>query len=257
MNILGKILENKRSELKELRSRALPSPPPLRPLELKRGPGEPLRLICEFKRRSPSAGPLSDALSLEERVQRYEENGASAVSVLCDREFFAGGFEDLGRAYLATNLPLLAKEFVIDEVQLDLARAYGASLVLLIVRCLDDRALEALARGARERGLVPFFEVASVEELRRALDLGADYIGVNARDLDTLKMDAARAEAVLAAMPDSVVRAHFSGIKSAEDVSALLKGPADAALIGECLMRQADPSELLASFARAARGAVD
>lgn len=257
MNILETILENKRTELKALRGRALPAPPPLRPVQLKRGPGEPLRLICEFKRRSPSAGQLSDAMSLEERVQRYEQNGAAAVSVLCDKEFFAGSFEDLARAYQATNLPLLAKEFVIDEIQLDFARAFGASLVLLIVRCLNDRELEDLAQGARARGLVPFFEVADHAELRRALELGAEHIGVNARDLDTLKMDAARAEAVLRDMPDSVVRAHFSGVKSAEAVTALRSGPADAALIGECLMRQEDPSALLASFARAARGAVD
>lgn len=256
MSLLETILAQKRSELADLRGRRLPSPPPLRSVRLKRGANEPLRLICEFKRQSPSAGRLSDALSIEQRAKLYENCGASVMSVLCDSHFFAGSFEDLARASGATSLPLLAKEFVIDEVQLDAARAFGASLVLLIVRCLDDQKLAELAQAARDRDLVPLFEVADSAELARALTLGADHIGVNARDLDTLAMDAGRAETVLAEMPESVVRGHFSGIKTAASVDELRRGPADLALIGECLMRQDDPSALLSSFAQAARGAL-
>lgn len=257
MSLLETILAQKRAELPALRARRLPSPPPARSVHLKRGPDDPLRLICEFKRRSPSAGLLSDALSIEERVRAYEEGGASAVSVLCDSQFFSGSFEDLARARDVSTLPLLAKEFIIDEIQLDAARAFGASLVLLIVRCLDDPQLATLAAAARERDLVPLFEIADSAELARALSLGAEHVGVNARDLDTLAMDAARAEAVLAEMPRSIVRGHFSGIKTAAAVDDLRRGPADVALIGECLMRVDDPSPLLSSFARAARGALD
>lgn len=256
MGVLAEILAAKQEDVRELRKRSLPPPPPRRPVRLTRGPGEPLWLIAEIKRRSPSAGALSTRLSVGERAAAYERAGAAMVSVLCDARFFDGSYAHLAEARGAVALPLLCKEFVIDEVQLDAARAFGASLVLLIVRCLDDQKLAELAQAARDRDLVPLFEVADSAELARALTLGADHIGVNARDLDTLAMDAGRAETVLAEMPESVVRGHFSGIKTAASVDELRRGPADLALIGECLMRQDDPSALLSSFAQAARGAL-
>ncbi len=248
MSLLERILGQKQSELEGLRSRRLPSPPPRRALDLSREPGQPLRIICEIKRRSPSAGPLNTTLSVGARARAYERGGASMVSVLCDSAFFDGGFEHLGEARDTCALPLLCKEFVIDEVQLDAARAYGADAVLLIVRCLTPERVAALHRAALERELVPFVEVATEAEVPIALEAGATLVGVNARDLDTLGMDGARAERILGSLPSAVTRVHLSGLRTPDDVACVAAGPADAALIGEALMRLDDPEPLLASL---------
>jgi indole-3-glycerol phosphate synthase len=254
MGVLAEILTRKQSELSALRARRLPSPPALRPVALARADNAGrLSLITEIKRRSPSAGALSTALSVAERAQAYERAGASMLSVLCDTHFFDGAYEHLQQARAACSLPLLCKEFVVDEAQLDAARAYGADAVLLIVRCVSPERLAALIAGARERQLVPFVEIASEDELRAALHGGADLIGVNARDLDTLTMDAERAARVLAAIPAGIVKVHLSGLSKPDDVSRILQGPADAALVGEALMRADDPEPLLSSLVAAAR----
>lgn len=255
MGLLAKILAQKTSELPALRARALPAPPARRPLALGRAQNAGrLSLITEIKRRSPSAGTLSTALSVAERASAYERAGAAMLSVLCDAHFFDGEYQHLVEARAATTLPLLCKEFVIDEAQLDAARAFGADAVLLVVRCLTTARTAELIAAARARQLVPFVEVMSEEELQVALDGGAELIGVNARDLDTLVMDAERAARVLAAIPDSIVRVHLSGVSKAEDVARLRQAGADAALVGEALMRADDPEPLLRGLAAAARG---
>lgn len=246
MGVLAEILASKRDELPELIRRALPAPPPRRVIELARNAGEPLRLIAEIKRRSPSAGPLSVALSVAERARAYERAGARLISVLTDRRYFDGGYEHLLAAREGAALPLLCKDFVIDERQLDAARAFGADAVLLIVRCLDAGSLARLHSAARARELVPFVEVATEDEARLALDVGAELVGVNARDLDTLAMDPARAERVLALLPRSVTRVHLSGIGSPDAVARVARTGVDAALVGEALMRADDPEPLLA-----------
>lgn len=248
MRVLERILDQKKSELAGLRARRLPSPPPRRPVGLSREAGQPLKIISEIKRRSPSAGALNTTLSVAARARAYERGGASMVSVLCDSAFFDGGFEHLGEAREACSLPLLCKEFVIDEVQLDAARAYGADAVLLIVRCLAPERVSALHRAALERDLVPFVEIASEDEGRLALDAGATLIGVNARDLDTLAMDAEPADRILRGLPAETTRVHLSGLRTPDDVARVAAGPADAALIGEALMRLDDPQAFLASL---------
>lgn len=253
MSVLERILASKRSELPLLRQKKLPTPPSELPAFVGKRRNGPLRLLCEIKRQSPSAGALSRALSVTDRARVYEQSGASAISVLCDGPYFDGSYDDLLRAREGSKLPLLCKEFIIDECQLDAARAFGASAALLIVRCIHPARLEPLIEATEERGLVPFVEAFSEEEVKRALDAGATTIGVNARDLDTLVIDAERAAQVLASLPDSVVCAHLSGVKTPEDVRAVRAGPSDAALVGEVLMRQDDPSSLLRSLVRAAR----
>lgn len=252
MGVLEQILISKRGELSELRKRRLPSPPPLVPARLRRTAEDPLRLICEIKRRSPSAGELSRVLSVEARAISYEGAGAHMISVLCDGPFFGGSFEDLAEARRATQLPLLCKEFILDESQLDAARAYGGSAALLIVRCLSPEELTRLIRAAEERDLLPLVEITSVEEARVALDAGATHLGVNARDLDTLKMDLDRARLILEQLPLDIVACHFSGVKTPESVRELARSRVDAALVGEILMRQDDPSALLGSFVQTA-----
>lgn len=254
MGHLSEIVAQKNRELASLRARALPAAPERRPITLDRaGNGGRLSLITEIKLRSPSAGKLSTVLSVAERARAYERGGASMLSVLCDARFFDGDYQHLVEARAATKLPLLCKEFVIDEAQLDAARAYGADAVLLIVRCVAPARTAVLIRAARDRNLVPFVEVASEEELAIALDGGADLIGVNARDLDTLVMDAARAARVLAAIPPGVTRAHLSGLGKPEDVARIKASGADAALVGEALMRADDPEPLLQTLVAAAR----
>jgi indole-3-glycerol phosphate synthase len=164
MGVLEQILKQKHSELAELRRQKLPAPPELRPVRLARQADQPLNILAEIKRRSPSAGVLSTTLSVAERAAAYERAGARVTSVLCDTQFFGGSYTDLVLARSSSNTPLLCKEFVIDEVQLDCARAYGAEAILLICRCLDPRSLERLLDAAVERGLLPLVEVATDAE---------------------------------------------------------------------------------------------
>jgi indole-3-glycerol phosphate synthase len=245
MSVLDDILRNKRAELATLRGLPLPSPPPPRPVQLGRGAADGLRFIAEIKHRSPSAGALSTRLGVAERAAAYERGGAHMISVLCDATFFGGAYEHLALARAATSLPILCKEFVIDELQLDLARSYGADAVLLIARCLEPARLRALAGAARERGLEVLAEVHAPAEVPVVLAAGARLVGVNARDLDTLVLNAAQAERILSDLPASVTRLHLSGLRTEAQVSAVAASRVDAALIGECLMRQDDPTELL------------
>lgn len=223
---------------------------------LARGPGEPLRLIAENKRRSPSAGPLSTALSVGDRAVAYARGGAAMISVLCDARFFGGSFEHLVEARRALDeaklaVPLLAKEFIIDARQLEEAAASGADAALLIARIVSPEQLRELTLQARELALEPFVEVVTEDELCAALDADAKVIGVNARDLDTLAMDAAGAARVLAAIPHDRIAVHLSGLKCPDDVRAVATGDVDAALIGEALMREDDPSPLLRAMVKA------
>jgi indole-3-glycerol phosphate synthase len=249
--LLARILDQKRAELPALRARKLPASAGPRPFSLRRAAGN-LQLIAEIKFRSPSAGALSTALSVSERARAYQRGGASMISVLCDTRFFDGAFAHLAEARAACDLPLLCKEFVIDESQLDAAAAYGADAVLLIARCLSEERLNQLTRAARARKLEPFVEVVSDEESKMAVSAGASLIGVNARDLDTLVMDAARPARMLAELPPTVSRVHLSGIASPADIRRVAASPADAALIGEALMREDQPEARLRALVAAA-----
>jgi indole-3-glycerol phosphate synthase len=263
LSLLADILATKRAEIAELRTR--PRAPGAQTTRatidvvgaLRRPPGTPLRLIAEVKLRSPSAGSLSRALTPAARAMAYAEAGASMVSVLCDRRYFDGSWTDLSacRMHLdgaGRGVPLLAKEFVIDERQIEEARDRGADAVLLIARIVSRTQLADLARAARAEGIEPLVEVVDESEIDAAVEARARVIGVNVRDLDTLVMDAGRATRVLAAVPPEIVAVHFSGIRSSADVALIARDRADAALVGEALMRQDDPRPLLTSMVREA-----
>jgi indole-3-glycerol phosphate synthase len=252
MTVLDEILAATRAEIARLKREPVVDVghTPLAPALRRHGA---LRLIAEIKRRSPSAGALSAKLSVAERAAAYAACGATMISVLVDRAHFDGGYEDLAVARRATDLPLLAKGFALDEVQLESARRAGADAVLLIVRILDDEALRALIAGARARSLTPIVEVVDEDELARAVGADASVIGVNARDLSTLVMDRERAARVLAAIPADRVRLWFSGVSTPDEVRALAAQDVDGALIGESLMRRDDPAELLRAMVAAAR----
>lgn len=227
---------------------------------LRRAAGQPLRLIAENKRKSPSAGALSTALTAGERAVRYAESGAAMVSVLCDEPFFGGSWADVVDARVALaaaghSIPVLAKEFVLDERQLREACASGADAVLLIARILDRQRLRELFVQAETLGLESLVEVVTEEELEWALAAGAQIIGVNARDLDTLVMDAERATRVLDAVPGGCIPVYLSGLKGPDDVPRIARSGAHAALVGETLMREDDPRARLRAMVEAAAAA--
>ena len=258
--LLERIVASKRAEVAALK-KTVRAPSRRETCDVVRALRRPseLALITEVKFRSPSAGALSRVMDLSARVSAYARAGAAMISVLCDQPFFDGSYEDLQRARRTldgafSHVPILAKEFVIDPVQLEVARAEGADAALLIARILPGDALARLSDACRALRLEPFVEVADEDELARALDVGSRVIGVNARDLDTLAMDPARAEHVVARIPASCVAVHFSGVRGEEDVARIAGTRADAALVGESLMREDDPFNLLKRMlARASR----
>ena len=207
----------------------------------------PPSFLSEIKHRSPSAGViLPDAASRIESIARaYRRGGASALSVVIEQDFFGGDPSWLPRAKAASGLPVLMKDFVVDEVQLDFAAALGADAVLLIVSALDDETLRRLHCAARSRGLAVLVEAHDEVEIRRALAAGAEIVGVNARDLGTFKVDLPGMARLGALLPPSVVRVAESGIKTRADVETLSAAGYGAFLVGETLLRATDPARAL------------
>jgi len=206
------------------------------------GPG--LAAIAEIKRRSPSAGDLRPDADPATLVREFERSGASAISVLVD-ERFAGSPADLRAARAATSLPLLAKGFFRDSAELADLRRDGADAVLLLLRDLDDSRVADLTNAARELGLDALVEAHDAEELDRAIELGADPIGINARDLGTFAIDrSAQLDLVAQAPRDRIVIAE-SGIESRAQAAAAELAGADAVLVGSTLMRAPDPGAKL------------
>ncbi|HUA11359.1 MAG TPA: indole-3-glycerol phosphate synthase TrpC [Solirubrobacteraceae bacterium] len=200
-------------------------------------------VIAEFKRRSPSAGVLAAAPDLLAVVGAYERGGAVALSILTEEANFAGNLDDLRAARAASALPLLRKDFVVDEYQLRESVDVGADAVLLIVAALDQEDLVRLHDRATELALDALVEVHDAEELRRALDAGARLIGVNNRDLRDLSVDVTRTQSLMPLVPDGVTVVSESGISTAEQVRVLAAAGVDGVLVGESLMRSGDPAD--------------
>jgi indole-3-glycerol phosphate synthase len=199
-----------------------------------------LSLIAEFKRRSPSAGPIADA-SVSGTVQAFERGGATALSVLTDEAHFGGDLDDLRAARESCDLPILRKDFVVDPYQLYEAAANGADAVLLIVRALDDPQLATLHADALSLDLDPLVEVHDVRELERALKLDAHVIGINNRDLDTGEVEIATTFELMPDVPAGKTVVAESGISHPAELDELERVGVDAVLIGEALMRAPDP----------------
>jgi indole-3-glycerol phosphate synthase len=260
--VLERILESTREEL-ERRKRERP-PEELEYLAFAvggRGEVSPRRfgaalrepgiaVIAEFKRRSPSAGTLREAPDLHELVGAYERGGASALSVLTEEKHFDGALEDVRAARTACELPILRKDFIVDDYQLYEAKVAGADAVLLIVAALQSADLAALHEGASRLGLDVLVEVHDREELQTALKMGAELIGINNRDLRDFSVDVARTEKLMGEIPAGVTVVSESGIAGAEQLVKLEDAGVDAVLVGEALMRSADPEAAL----RALRG---
>jgi len=213
-----------------------------------------VNIIAECKRRSPARGVLARSYEPGEIARVYERAGAAAISVITETTFFDGALAHLEAVRAATSLPLLRKDFVLDEYQLYEARAAGADAVLLIVALLDDRSLERLARCAADLGLAALVEVHSSLEIEAARDAGADIIGVNSRDLRTLAVDVRVCDALIRHAPHGCVMVAESGMRSREDVERLAACGYHAFLIGELLMTAPDPAAALAALAGAPGG---
>jgi len=255
-NILHRIVDVKRAEVRalrgrasELRERASSASPPRGFAAALRRPGE-VRLLAEVKRRSPSAGEIRPGADPVDVARAYREGGAAALSVLTDRDFFGGELAFLERVRAAVDLPVLRKDFVIHPLQLWEARAADADAVLLIVRILTDAEMAGLLTLASELGMDALVEAHTAEEMDRALAAGATLVGINNRDLATFVTDLGLSISLAKGVSEEVTLVAESGIRTAADVDRLGAAGFDAILVGESLMRQPD----LAAAARALVG---
>jgi indole-3-glycerol phosphate synthase len=259
MDRLQQILEVKRAEVAKL----LPRAEHLRAAALQRnefrgfaraidrGP-DALGLIAEVKKASPSAGTIVAEFDPVRIATAYESAGAHAISVLTDSRFFQGELNHLAAVRSAVRLPCLRKDFIIHETQIYEASVAGADAVLLIVAALDDASLAALHRTAELCQLDALVEVHTLEELDRALDVGARMIGINNRNLATFEVDLATTETISEEVPDHVVLVSESGIKTADDAQRALDCGCNAILVGEALMRSGDVATELKALLRIA-----
>lgn len=214
---------------------------------------ETVSVIAEVKRRSPGAGDINTGLSPSVLAGGYAEGGAAAISVLTDGTYFQGSLGDLVGLRQQIPIPLLRKDFVIDERQVYEARGAGADLVLLIVRILSQSQLLTLHRLVSDLGMVALVEVHDEEELSRAMEVGGRLIGINNRDLNTFQTDLSVTERLAPGIPSDVLLVAESGIKTVEDVQRVADAGADAILVGEALVRSANPRDAVAAFSAVAR----
>lgn len=208
-----------------------------------------MSLICEFKRRSPSAGEIAPGVRLADQVKAYEAGGAAALSILTDEKHFDGRPADLAEARRNSTLPILRKDFIVDGYQLVEAAVGGADAVLLIVAVLDDRQLVDFQQRAADLDLDCLVEVHSEPELERALECGAEIIGINNRNLDTGVVDVDTTYQLVTDVPTGHTVVTESGISHREELIEMDRVGIDAALIGESLMRSGDPEDKVRELA--------
>lgn len=207
-----------------------------------------VRLIAEIKRASPSQGPLAAIPSAQDLAAEYADAGADAISVLTEARRFGGSLDDLRAVRDAVDVPLLRKDFISTEYQLLEARACGADMVLLIVAALDQSTLAGLFRFAHELGLSVLVETHTHDEVRRAMDLGATLVGVNARNLTTFEIDRSLFGNVRGLFDDGVTAVAESAVSDILDVQNYRDAGADIVLVGETLVRSPSPSTLITQF---------
>src|ERR1700720_4631137 len=244
MNRLDKILRVKRAEIKRLRSRAAELDREARTRTdfrdfrsaLQRS-DDKLGVIAEIKKASPSAGIIAVSFDPVGGAKDYERGGANALSVLTDTKFFQGKLQDLADVWRVVSVPLLRKDFILDEIQIAESAANGADAILLIVAALEQKQLVHLLHTTATYQLDALVEVHTREELNRALDAGATIIGINNRNLATFDVDLAVTEKLCRDVPDEIVLISESGIKTLRDVARVKACGVDAILVGEALMR--------------------
>ncbi|GGM38604.1 indole-3-glycerol phosphate synthase [Micromonospora sonchi] len=235
--------------LERIRELAAAAPPPLDAYAALRRPG--VAVIAEVKRASPSKGKLAEIADPAELAGGYAAGGARAISVLTEGRWFGGSLDDLAAVRAAVKIPVLRKDFVVSSYQVHEARAYGADLVLLIVAALEQNALVGLLERIESLGMTALVEVHDEEEADRALEAGAQVIGVNARDLRTLEVDRSAFERIAPGLPSSIVKIAESGVRGPHDLIRYASAGADAVLVGEGLVTQKSPREAVAELVNA------
>jgi indole-3-glycerol phosphate synthase len=245
-------LEERKREtpLAELRSRVADMAPALDPVPAFGLPG--VSIIAEVKRKSPSKGELADIPDPALLATQYAAGGAAAISVLTERRRFGGSLADLDAVRAHVDIPVLRKDFVIEPYQLWEARAHGADLALLMVVSLSDTQLAELLGLCAELGLTALVESHTAEEVGRAVDSGAELLGINARDLRTLKVDRSVFAELAPLIPEGAVRVAESGVAGPQDVAEYRGWGADVVLVGEALVRSGDPRTAVRDFIESA-----
>ena len=258
--VLDSIIEGVREDLtarmaetplREIAARAAEAAPALNAhaaLQGGRTDSAGVRIISEVKRSSPSKGELADIPDPAELAQAYEQGGASVISVLTERRRFRGSLADLGAVRAAVDIPVLRKDFMVEEYQFHEARAYGADLVLLIVAALDDAQLRDFLALTHDLGMNALVEAHTEEEIERAVAAEAKIVGVNVRNLKTLDVDIAHYEAMARHLPADAVRIAESGVDGPDVVADYARQGADAVLVGEALFKDGEPAEALRRF---------
>ena len=256
--MLDEILEGVRADLAERQSRvslgqlkdqARKASSPRDALATLKAQG--VSVIAEVKRASPSRGAMAAIDDPAALAGDYEAGGAAVISVLTEQRRFGGSLEDLASVRRAVQIPVLRKDFVVSSYQLWEARAYGADLALLIVAALEQNALISLVERAVSIGLVPLVEVHTRAELDRAVDAGAQVIGVNTRNLATLQVDRTVFSRLAPLIPEGVVKIAESGVRGPHDLLAYAAAGADAVLVGESLVTGKDPRSAVADLVTA------
>jgi len=253
VGILERIVQAKRAEVEHEKERlpmrraielASAAPPPQDFAAALRRPSR-INVIAEVKRASPSRGPIREGADPSDVARAYGAAGAAAISVLTDARFFLGAPEHLAAVRQAVDRPLLRKDFLFDEYQIYRSRALGADAVLLIARILSIKELKTLIGVSRSLHIEPLVEIHSEDDAAKALDCGAAIVGVNNRDLSTMKTSLETSLRLAPLLPPTVLKVSESGIEERSDIERLRAAGYDAFLIGERLMREPDPGAAL------------
>ncbi|MGH7493393.1 MAG: indole-3-glycerol phosphate synthase TrpC [bacterium] len=252
-DVFERILAHKREEVRAAKTktpshrleRTVHEMPPAHDFAAALRSGNDVAIIAEMKKASPSSGVLREDFDAGKIATGYARNGAAALSVLTDENFFQGSFANLQSARRACVLPLLCKDFIVDAYQILMARAHGADAILLIATALEGGALAQLQREAHALGMHALIEIHDEKELDLALAQGAKIIGVNNRDLRTFQISLQTSLRLLPMIPPTAVRVAESGIQQRVEVEHLRDAGVDAILVGTQLMRQPDPGAAL------------
>lgn len=247
-DLAARAADNSLQRVRQHAAEAAPARDAHRALAAGRDDAYGVRIIAEVKRSSPSKGALADIPDPAALAVAYENGGASVISVLTESRRFGGSLADLEAVRAAVDIPVLRKDFMVDEYQFHEARAYGADLVLLIVAALDDDQLRDFLALTHELGMEALVEAHTEEEIERAAAAQARIVGVNVRNLKTLDVDVNHYSAMARHLPEGAVRVAESGVTGPEGVLDYARQGADAVLVGEALVRHGDPTAAVKSF---------
>ncbi|GAA4716808.1 indole-3-glycerol phosphate synthase TrpC [Phytohabitans rumicis] len=242
-------LRQQRVSLERVKELAAAAPPALDAYAALRKPG--VGVIAEVKRSSPSKGQLAEIPDPADLATEYAAGGARCISVLTEGRWFGGSLDDLVSVRAAVQVPVLRKDFVVSSYQVHEARAHGADLVLLIVAALEQKVLVGLLERIESLGMTALVEVHTEEEADRALEAGAQVIGVNARNLRTLEVDRSVFERIAPGLPNNVVKIAESGVRGPHDLIRYASAGADAVLVGEGLVTKKSPRDAVAELVNA------